>query len=85
MNEAEEGTDVTVPVTLTEPKISTETLKNSLFKDVLGSGSTKCSSPAERWYNIDLAASRVNRHHPHARRGVLLQRPLRALHPVQRL
>lgn len=60
VDEAEEGTDVTVPVTLTEPKISTETLKNSLFKDVLGSGSTKCSSPAERWYNIDLAASRVN-------------------------
>lgn len=60
VNEAEEGTDVTVPVTLTQPKISTEDLKNSLFKDVLGSGSTKCSSPAERWYNIDLAASRVN-------------------------
>ena len=60
VNEAEEGTDVEVPVTLTEPKITTQTLQDSLFKDVLGTGSTKCSSPAERWYNIDLAASRVN-------------------------
>ncbi len=60
LNEAAEGSEVTVPVILTEPKISTETLQASLFKDVLGSGSTKCSSPAERWYNIDLAASRVN-------------------------
>lgn len=57
---AEEGTDVTVPVTLTQPKITTEDLKANLFKDVLGTGSTKCSSPSERWYNIDLAASRVN-------------------------
>ena len=60
LNDAAEGSDVSVPVTLTEPKVTTATLEANLFKDVLGTGSTKCSSPAARWHNIDLAASRIN-------------------------
>lgn len=60
LNDAAEGSDVTVPVTLTQPQITTETLQANLFKDVLGTGATKCAGPSERWYNIDLAASRVN-------------------------
>ena len=57
---AAEGEEVSFPVELTQPAITTESLEANLFKDVLGYGTTHCSSPAERWYNIDLAASRVN-------------------------
>ncbi|WP_297243143.1 VanW family protein [uncultured Flavonifractor sp.] len=60
LNDAAEGSDVSVPVTLTEPKVTTATLEANLFKDVLGTGSTKCAGPSARWYNIDLAASRIN-------------------------
>ena len=35
-------------------------LEANLFKDVLGSGSTTCAGPSNRWYNIDLAAKRLN-------------------------
>ena len=57
---AAEGAEVSFPVEVTQPAIPTEILEANLFKDVLGTGTTYCSSPAERWYNIDLAAERVN-------------------------
>ena len=60
LDAAAEGEEISFPVDLTQPAITTETLEANLFKDVLGYGTTHCSSPAERWYNIDLAASRVN-------------------------
>lgn len=57
---AAEGSDIAVLVTLTPPRISTEELRANLFKDVLGTGVTSCAGPSARWYNIDLAAGRVN-------------------------
>lgn len=41
MERTEEGEDCEVPLTLTEPDMTTEKLENSLFKDVLGKSSTK--------------------------------------------
>ena len=57
---AEEGSEVSVPLTYTEPEITTAKLQANLFKDVLGTGTTSCAGPSARWYNIDLAADRVN-------------------------
>ena len=56
---AEEGETVSVPLTKTAPEITTAKLNANLFKDVLGSGTTTCAGPSNRWYNIDLAADRV--------------------------
>ena len=56
---AAEGETVSVPLNKTEPTITTAKLNANLFKDVLGSGTTICSGPSNRWYNIDLAADRV--------------------------
>ena len=60
LDAAAEGSTVTVPLTYTQPEMTTEKLNANLFKDVLGSGSTSCAGPSNRWYNIDLAAGRLN-------------------------
>jgi len=60
MERTEEGEDCEVPLTLTEPDMTTEKLENSLFKDVLGKSSTKTAGPSNRWHNVDLACQRVN-------------------------
>lgn len=60
LDAAGEGETVSVPLLLTEPKLTTAKLEANLFKDVLGSGSTTCAGPSNRWYNIDLAAKRLN-------------------------
>ena len=60
LDTAGEGETVSVPLLLTEPKLTTAKLEANLFKDVLGSGSTTCAGPSNRWYNIDLAAKRLN-------------------------
>ena len=60
LDSAAEGATVTVPLTYTQPEMTTEKLNQNLFKDVLGSGYTTCAGPSNRWYNIDLAAGRLN-------------------------
>ena len=60
LDAAEEGSQVEVPVTLSEPKVTTKQLEDNLFKDVLGSSKTWCEGPSERRYNIKLAAGRLN-------------------------
>lgn len=60
LDAAGEGETVSVPLLLTKPKLTTAKLEANLFKDVLGSGSTTCAGPSNRWYNIDLAAKRLN-------------------------
>ena len=55
-----EGGTCQVPLDKTEPNITTAKLEANLFKDVLGSSTTECAGPKSRWYNIDLAAGRVN-------------------------
>lgn len=60
LERTEEGEDCEVPLTLTEPDMTTEKLEDSLFKDVLGKSSTKTAGPSNRWHNVDLACQRVN-------------------------
>ena len=60
LDASDEGGTVGVPLTLTEPSITTAKLEDNLFKDVLGTGTTSCAGPSNRWFNIDLAADRVN-------------------------
>lgn len=60
LKEAAEGGRCAVPLDFEEPKLSTEELSAKLFADVLGTSVTSCAGPSNRWYNIDLAASRLN-------------------------
>ena len=60
LEQAAEGETLTIPLTYTQPEMTTEKLNANLFKDVLGSGYTTCAGPSNRWYNIDLAAGRLN-------------------------
>lgn len=55
-----DGRPCRVELTLTAPKISTETLQASLFRDTLGAAVTKFSGTAARKDNIKLAASFIN-------------------------
>ena len=55
-----EGGTCTVPLQLEEPELTTKEFQEKLFADVLGTSTTKCAGPSTRWYNIDLAAGRVN-------------------------
>ena len=60
LERTDEGAVCQVPITKTEPEITTEKLKANLFKDLLGSTKTHAAGPSARWYNIKLAASFVN-------------------------
>lgn len=51
------GSDVVVPLTVTEPTVSTESLKSLLFRDVLGEASSNVSGSSNRKSNVKLSAS----------------------------
>ena len=51
------GSDVAVPLTVTEPTVSTESLKSLLFRDVLGEASSNVSGSSNRKSNVKLSAS----------------------------
>ena len=51
---------LSVPLLLTEPKLTTAKLEANLFKDVLRRFHHLRRPPSNRWYNIDLAAKRLN-------------------------
>ena len=51
------GSSVSVPLTVTEPAISTESLKELLFRDVLGEASSSVSGSSNRKSNVKLSAS----------------------------
>ena len=57
---AAEGETVSVPLTRTEPTVTTADLKANLFRDVLGQSSTRTAGGSSRWHNVDLACQRVN-------------------------
>lgn len=57
---SEEGETVSVPLTLTEPAVTTAKLEANLFSDVLGKASTKTTGDSNRIHNVDLACQRVN-------------------------
>lgn len=57
---AAEGEDVTIPLTVKKPKISTKNLKKHLFKDKLGSCTTNVSGSSARISNVNLAAETID-------------------------
>ena len=59
-NAADEGAVIEIPLELTEPKITTALLKDTLFQDILGEAVTICDGPSNRWDNITLASDRLN-------------------------
>lgn len=60
LKEAAEGSDCAVPLTLTQPEISTEQLVASLFRDVLGQATSRVGGSANRKYNVKLSAQACN-------------------------
>lgn len=57
---AAEGTDVTVPLTITQPSITTEALNANLFKDVLGTYQSSVTGDSGKKTNISLAVNMCN-------------------------
>lgn len=57
LKDAAWGSDVSVPLTVTEPTVSTESLKELLFRDVLGEASSSVSGSSNRKTNVKLSAS----------------------------
>lgn len=58
---AEAGDAVRVPLSITEPELTAAELEASLFRDLLGVGTTKCSdSNGNNYHNVRLAASAVS-------------------------
>lgn len=51
------GSDCAVPMSITEPKISTESLQQLLFRDVIGKATSKVTGSSNRKSNVALAAS----------------------------
>lgn len=59
-DQAAEGETFSIPVTLTQPKDTKESLEGKLFRDVLGEGSTVLTGTANRQFNVKLAAEACN-------------------------
>lgn len=55
-----EGAVCRVPLTKTEPDMTTEKLEANLFKDLLAGTKTHAAGPSARWHNIKLACSFIN-------------------------
>ena len=58
--QAAEGETVRIPLTITQPKETKESLEAKLFRDLLGEGTTKVSGSANRKHNVKLSASACN-------------------------
>lgn len=54
------GETFSVPLTVTQPRVAREDLEGSLFRDLLGEGTTRVSGSANRKHNVKLAASACN-------------------------
>ena len=57
---AAEGETVSIPLTLTQPKETKESLQAKLFRDLLGSGTTNVSGSSNRKHNVKLSAQACN-------------------------
>jgi vancomycin resistance protein YoaR len=60
LDEAQTGATVTIPLILTQPEVSTETLTAKLFSDVLSEKKTHVSGTSNRINNVKLATAAVN-------------------------
>ena len=57
---AETGETFSVPLTVTQPKVTGEELRRGLFRDLLGEGTTKVGGSANRKENVRLSAEACN-------------------------
>lgn len=57
---ADEGEELSIPLTFTEPDMTTEALRATLFRDILGETTTWISGVANRLSNVTLAAKLCN-------------------------
>lgn len=57
---AKTGETFSIPLTITQPKVTKEALGGQLFKDLLGEGTTKVTGSANRKYNVQLSAEACN-------------------------
>lgn len=57
---AQSGETFSIPLTVTQPKVTKEDLGGQLFKDLLGEGTTRVSGSANRKYNVKLSAEACN-------------------------
>ena len=57
---ARTGETVSVPLTITQPKVTKEDLGGRLFQDLLGEGTTTVSGSANRKHNVKLSAEACN-------------------------
>ena len=57
---AAEGETFTIPLELTQPKETRETLEAKLFKDLLGEGTTRVGGSSNRKFNVKLSAQACN-------------------------
>ena len=57
---AAEGETFSIPVTITQPRDTKESLESKLFCDLLGESTTRVSGSANRKHNVKLAASACN-------------------------
>ena len=57
---AKSGERFSVPLTVTQPKVTKEELSDKLFKDLLGEGTTTVSGSANRKQNVKLSAAACN-------------------------
>ena len=71
---AAEGTDVTVPLTITQPSITTEALNANLFKDVLGTYQSSVTGDSGEKDQYQSGCEYVQRHYSSAGGNLFLQR-----------
>ncbi len=57
---ARSGETFSIPLTVTQPKVTKEDLGGQLFKDLLGEGTTTVSGSANRKHNVQLSAEACN-------------------------
>ena len=61
IKDAEGAKEFNIPAKITQPKVSTESLRQSILGDVLGTHSTDfASSSSDRAYNIELACRKID-------------------------
>lgn len=60
LGQTAEGKVCQVPLQITDPKVTTEALSASLFRDVLGEATTRVTGTADRKQNVKTAAGFVN-------------------------
>lgn len=60
LNQAENGARVYVPLTITQPDVSSDFLREALFRDVLAASTTRLTTDENRNTNVHLAASEIN-------------------------